>query len=94
MKIISNNTRYGYTKNTLRVHARELNKFNEGYENNILLCEGYITALFKNKLINNCEKKWLHKIYVEHVSKDDGLGERYGINKSGEIEDYNEDELT
>ena len=85
MKIISNT---GYSKNVLRIHAKELNKFCEGYENDILLCKGYIDALHKNKLINNCEKKWLTKVYVECVETNDRLASRYSINKKGEVEDY------
>ena len=92
MKIINPNTKYGYSLGTMRKHAKELKKFDcYGYEASMLLSSGYITALHKNKLINNCEKKWLNTIYAEDISTDDGLGTRYAINKKGEVEDYNDD---
>lgn len=77
----------------MRIHSRELEKFCEGYEEDQLISEGYIAALYKNKLINNCERKWLSKIYVDDIQTDDGLASRYKINKRGQVEDYNEDEL-
>jgi hypothetical protein len=91
MKIVSNNNKYGYSKGVLLRHAKELNKINEGYDENVSHCRGYISALYKNKLINTCEKNWLLKIYVEDIPTDDGLADRYKINKKGEIEDYNDD---
>lgn len=93
MKIINNNTKCGYCKNTLRTHSKELDRINEGYDANRLICEGYILALYKNKLINKCEKKWLTKIYIDCVETDDGLASRYSINKNGEVEDCNDDTI-
>ena len=93
MKIINNNTKNGYRLEKMREFSKILDKFCSGYESNMLLCEGYIKALWDNKLINSQEKKWLTNIYVNCIETDDGLASRYSVNKRGYVEDWNEDTL-
>lgn len=80
-----------YSFTILKKHAKVLNAAEPlGYDALTNYHNGYIDALYKNKLINKNEFKWLKIIYVTQPTNPEGTGHIYKINKHGQVEDYSD----